>query len=166
MSKTKENLQAALAGESQANRKYLAFAKKAEEEGKMGAAKLFKAAAQSETVHAHKYLEELGEIKSTGENLQTAISGETYESQNMYPEFTKDAEEEGSGMKTYFGWVAEVEKGHAQMYQKAMEKVSAGEDIEEKDYYVCQACGYTAEGVAPETCPICGAPKQSFKKVE
>ena len=167
MQKTKDNLQAALAGESQANRKYLAFAEKALKEGKPGVAKLFRSAAASETIHAYKYLESLREIKSTKENLQTAISGENYESQNMYPEFAKDAEKEGeSGMQKYFEWVAEVEKGHARMYQEAMEKISADEDIEEKDYYICKACGFTTPDEAPETCPVCGAPKNMFEKVE
>lgn len=167
MSKTQENLKAALSGESQANRKYLAFAQRAEKEKLPGVAKLFKAAAESETIHAMKYLEMLGEIKSTKENLEAAKGGETYEAEDMYPKFISDAESENeSQAKTSFTWAAEVEKSHADMYDKAIEKAAQGQDIEEKEYYICQGCGYTAEGEAPETCPVCGAPRSMFKKVE
>ena len=167
MSKTQENLKAALSGESQANRKYLSFAERAEKENLPGVANLFNAAVESETVHAMKYLEMLGEFKSTKENLEAAKGGETYETEDMYPKFISDAESENeSQAKTSFTWAAEVEKIHADMYGKAIEKASQGQDIEEKDYYICQGCGYTAEEEAPETCPVCGAPKSMFKKVE
>lgn len=167
MSKTQENLKAAFAGESQANRKYLAFAKKAENENMPGVAKLFRAAAESETVHALNHLRNLGEIKSTRENLETAIAGENYETESMYPEFVEMAEEEKEETaKRGFEQAGKVEKFHAEMYKKALEKVAEGSDTEEQAYFVCQVCGYTASDVAPDTCPVCGAPKEKFREVK
>ncbi len=164
MSKTEKNLLDAFAGESQANRKYLAFAKKAEEEGYKQIARLFRAAAEAETVHALNHLRELGGIKSTKENLQTAINGETYEFQNMYPQMIKDAEAEGKGgALRSFEFANEVEQIHAQLYKKALENLGKNPDVV---YYVCQVCGNTVEGEAPDECPICGAKKQAFKKIE
>ncbi|RMG70007.1 MAG: rubrerythrin family protein [Nitrospirae bacterium] len=157
-------MQEAFAGESQANRKYLAFAKKAEEEGYPQVAKLFRAAAEAETVHAHNHLREMGGIKSTRENLEAAISGESYEFQNMYPQMISDAESEGaSGAKQSFHFANEVEKIHADLYKKALESLGSNEQV---DYYVCQVCGNTVEGSAPDKCPICGAGKEAFKKVD
>lgn len=163
MTKTEKNLQEAFAGESQANRKYLAFAKKAEEEGYPQVAKLFRAAAEAETIHAHNHLREMGGIKETKENLEAAISGESYEFQNMYPQMIADAKEEGndSAIKT-FHYANEVEKIHAELYQKALDNLGQNETV---DYYVCQVCGNTVENEAPDTCPICGAKKEMFKKV-
>lgn len=164
MSKTEKNLKDAFAGESQANRKYLAFAKKAEQEGYMQIAKLFRAAAEAETVHAHNHLKELGGIKGTSENLDEAIKGEVFEFQNMYPQMIKDAEEEGSkGALRSFTFANEVEKIHADLYKKALESI--GKNIE-VDYYVCQICGHTAEGEAPDKCPVCGAGKKAYKKID
>ena len=164
MSKTEKNLQEAFAGESQANRKYLAFAKKAEAEGYKQVAKLFRAAAEAETVHALNHLKELGGIKSTKENLEAAIGGETYEFQDMYPHMIKEAEEEGSkSALRSFTYANEVEKIHAALYKKAADKLGKNE---ETDYHVCQVCGNTFEGEPPDKCPICGALKKSFKKVE
>lgn len=164
MQKTKINLMEAFAGESQANRKYLAFAKKAEEEGFKQIAKLFRAAADAETVHAMNHLRELGEIKSTKENLQTAIGGETHEFESMYPQMIKDAEKEGiKGALRSFNYANEVEKIHAGLYKKALDNLGKNENV---DYYVCQVCGNTVENEAPDKCPICGAPKKSFKKIE
>lgn len=166
MSKTNENLKAALAGESQANRKYLAFALKAEEENMPGIAKLFRATAESETVHAMNHLRALGEIKSTKENLEASIAGENYEAETMYPEFVRAAEEEKeAAAKISFTGAGKVEKFHEEMYKKALPDISAGNDVETKDYFVCQVCGYTAEGEAPDICPVCGAPKEKFKKI-
>ena len=164
MSKTENNLQEAFAGESQANRKYLAFAKKAEDEGYKTVAKLFRAAAEAETVHAHNHLRELKGIKSTKENLQEAIEGESHEFQSMYPQMMKEAEEEGN--KTAYRSLHlanEVEKIHAGLYKKALENLGNNEDF---DYYVCKVCGYTAEGEAPDTCPVCGAKKVAFYRVD
>jgi rubrerythrin len=164
MSDTENNLKNAFAGESQANRRYLAFAKKAEAEGHAQVAKLFRAAADAETVHALNHLRELGGIRSTKENLLEAISGETHEFQNMYPQMIKEAEAEGiKGALRSFTYANEVEKIHARLYQKALEHLG---NNEEADYHVCQVCGYTAEGEPPDKCPVCGALKKSFKKIE
>ena len=164
MSKTEKNLQDAFAGESQANRKYLAFAKKADKEGYTQAARLFRAAAEAETVHAHNHLKQLDGIKSTKENLEAAINGESFEFQEMYPRMIKDAEEEDNkGALRSFNYANEVEKIHANLYRKALENLGSNE---EADYYVCELCGYTAEGEAPDKCPVCGAKKELFKRVE
>jgi rubrerythrin len=164
MSKTEKNLQDAFSGESQANRRYIAFAKKADSEGYKQVAKLFRAAAEAETVHALNHLRELGSIKSTKENLEVAISGETYEFQKMYPQMIEDAKAEGkkTALKS-FNFANEVEKIHAGIYKKALENLGKNPDV---DYYVCQVCGNTVEGEPPDKCPICGALKKMFKKVE
>lgn len=164
MSKTEKNLQDSFAGESQANRKYLAFAKKADNEGYPQAAKLFRAAAAAETVHAHAHLRELGGIKSTKENLEAAIAGETFEFESMYPQMIKEAEEEGNkGALRSFNFANAVEKIHADLYKKALDNLGNNEDT---DYYVCDVCGYTAEGEAPDTCPVCNAKKAMFQKIQ
>lgn len=164
MSKSEKNLQDAFAGESQANRKYLAFAKKADQEGYKQVAKLFRAAAEAETVHAHNHLKELGGIKSTKENIDEAIHGESYEFQKMYPGMIEDAKaEDNKGALRTFDYANQVEKIHAQLYQKALDTLGKNA---EADYYVCQVCGYTAEGEAPDECPVCKAKKQGFRKVD
>lgn len=164
MSKTEQNLKDAFAGESQANRKYLAFAKKAEEEGYLQAAKLFRAAAAAETIHAHNHLKGLSGVKSTRENLMAAISGESYEFQKMYPQMIADAKTEGEDYALRsFSMANEVEKIHAALYQRVLDNLSKGAAV---DYYVCSVCGYTAEGGAPDACPVCKAKKQAFKKAE
>jgi len=164
MAKTEKNLQEAFAGESQANRKYLAFAKKAEQEGNRQIAKLFRAAADAETVHAFNHLRALGIIKSTKENLEIAISGESYEFQKMYPQMINDAKEEDKkGAVMSFNYANEVEKIHAELYKKALENLGKNPEV---DYYVCKVCGNTVEGEPPEKCPICGSPKKMFKKIE
>jgi rubrerythrin len=161
---TMKNLQEAFAGESQANRKYLAFAKKADEEGYTQIAKLFRAAADAETVHAHKHLQVMGGIKNTEENLKGAIAGETEEFESMYPEFIKEAKNEGNDAAVVtFENANAVEKIHADLYAKALENMDNDEDVV---YYVCQVCGNTVENEAPEKCPICGVPKTLFKKIE
>lgn len=162
--KTEKNLSEAFAGESQANRKYLAFAKKAEEEGYRQIAKLFRAAAEAETVHALNHLRELGGIKSTKENLEAAIGGESYEFQKMYPQMIEDAkaEKNDSALRS-FNYANEVEKIHAELYRKALENIGKNPEV---DYYVCQVCGNTVEAEAPEECPICGAKKQAFKRID
>jgi len=164
MSKTEKGLSEAFAGESQANRRYLAFAKKAEEEGYQQVAKLFRAAAEAETVHAHNHLRALGGIKGTEENLKAAIHGETYEFESMYPPFIADAKVEGhKDAERSFMWANEVEKIHARLYREALENLGKNKEV---DYYVCGLCGNTVEGEPPETCPICGAVKKMFKKIE
>ncbi len=164
MSKSEQDLKDAFAGESQANRKYLAFAKKADQEGFKQVAKLFRAAAEAETVHAHNHLRTLGGIKSTRENLDEALNGEVYEFQKMYPQMIADAKGEANkAAEQTFDLANEVEKIHAALYKKAI--ADLGKNTE-TDYYVCQVCGNTVEGSAPDKCPICGAPKASFKKME
>jgi rubrerythrin len=158
------NLKDAFAGESQANRKYLAYAKKAEQEGHKQAAKLFRAAAAAETIHAHNHLRELGVVKSTKDNLMDAINGESYEFQKMYPQMIADAKAEGfDGALKSFNYANEVEKIHAALYKKALANLGKGMDT---DYYVCSVCGYTAEGGAPDICPVCGSTKKAFMKAE
>jgi len=164
MSKSRENLKEAFAGESQANRKYLAFAKKADEEGFAQVAKLFRAAADAETVHAHNHLRTMGGIRSTKENLEEALNGEVYEFQKMYPEMIASANGEGDkGAETSFHYANEVEKIHADLYRKAAGALGRNTPT---DYHVCQRCGNTVEGEPPEKCPICGAAKSMFKKID
>jgi rubrerythrin len=164
MSKTDDNLKAAFAGESQANRKYLAFAKKADQEGYKQAAKLFRAAAAAETVHAHAHLRVAGGIKSTADNLQEALAGETHEFTKMYPEMIDTARADGEkAAEMSFNYANQVEKIHGALYKKAIDELGKNH---ETDYYVCQVCGNTVEGAAPDKCPICGAPKTAFEKID
>ena len=167
MVKTEENLKAAFAGESQANRMYLAFAKKAEEEGLTQVAKLFKAAAEAETVHALNHLNVMGQIKSTAENLGTAVSGETYEFKSMYPQFIEDAKSEGNKKALQsFDYANKVEQIHAALYQKALEALKSNKELPKVDMYVCPVCGNTFEGRTPDMCPICATKKEKFMKIE
>ena len=161
-SKTETNLLEAFAGESQANRRYLAFAKQADKEGKPQAAKLFRAAAEAETVHAHNHLRALGAVKSTAENLREAIDGETHEFKSMYPDMIQYSKEEGQKpAERSFTFANEVEKVHASLYEKALNNL---ENLEEVDYYVCSVCGFTCEIEPPEKCPVCGARSTAFFK--
>jgi rubrerythrin len=165
MSKAEDSLREAFAGESQANRKYLAFAAKADQEGYAQAARLFRAAAEAETVHAHNHLRALKGIRSTKENLQEAIGGETHEFKSMYPEMIKAAKAEGhKEAERTFNYANEVEKIHAQLYQKLLDKLGGAK--ENYPYYVCPVCGYTAEKEAPGTCPVCGTKGDKFKKID
>ncbi len=165
MNETTENLKAAFAGESQANRKYLAFAKKAESEGKLGIARLFRAAADGETVHALRHLQALGDVRSTAENLEAAVSGETYEIDKMYPAFITQAQEEKEGgAEGSFKNALNVERIHQKLFREALEKLEAGEDLFELEYYICPICGFPAISEAPEFCPICHTPKDKFQK--
>ena len=166
MSKTSENLKSAFAGESQANRRYLAFAKKAEAEGKQNLAKLFRAAAAGETIHALNHLNVLGEVKTSEENLKAAVGGETYEIENMYPGFIEEAKGEAEkGAEISFTGAKEVEKVHERLFSEALARIERGEDILAKDYYVCGVCGYLATGEAPDVCPVCGVPKEKFFEI-
>jgi len=164
-SNTEINLEEAFAGESQANRRYLAFAKKAEAEGYPQVAKLFRAAAEAETVHALAHLRVMGGIGSTAENLREAIGGETHEFKTMYPSMIADAEAEGfrQALRS-FDYANQVEQIHAGLFQGALN--SLGEELEPSDYHVCPVCGYTVESEAPEACPICRTPGERFMKVE
>ncbi|MFH0975723.1 MAG: rubrerythrin family protein [Spirochaetota bacterium] len=165
MSKTEQNLKEAFAGESQANRKYLAFAAKADQEGYPQLAKLFRAAAEAETIHAHSHLKVLNGIKSTKENLQEAVSGETHEFTSMYPEMIEAAKSEGNkAAERTFSFANSVEKIHAQLYQNLLD--SLGKSKETYSYYICPVCGFTAEKEAPGTCPVCGAKGSLFCKID
>lgn len=161
MEKTMKDLMDAFAGESQANRKYTAFAKKAEAEGKTNAAKLFRAAADAETLHALKHLEVAGKIGSTADNLKAGVDGETYEYKDMYPEFVKDAEAEGNKAAVMtFTFAMKAEEVHAKLYQEALENIDQTEEV---FYYLCPVCGNIEKSV-PEKCSICGVPGSKFIK--
>ncbi len=167
MTKSEKNLKEAFAGESQANRKYLAFAQKAEKDGFPQVAKLFRAAAEAETVHAHNHLRVMGGIKQTLENLKSAVEGEHYEFNKMYPDFLKDAIKEGNkDAERTFNYANEVEKIHHKLYEDALKSVETGKDLAKNDIFVCPVCGYTHEGAPPDKCPVCGTPKEKFKKIE
>lgn len=156
-----ENLMKAFAGESQANRKYLAYAKKAEQEGKINAAKLFRAAAEAETLHALRHFEVAGKIGSTADNLKDAIEGETYEFKDMYPEFVKEAEAAGNkAALTSFTYAMKAEEVHAKLYKEALENLDQTEEV---FYYLCPVCGNIEKSV-PEKCPICGVSGDKFIK--
>ena len=164
MGMTEQNLMAAFAGESQANRKYLAYAKQAEKEGYPRVAKLFRAAAEAETVHAHTHLRTLGGIKTTAENLQDAIAGETHEFKSMYPAMIKTAQDEDQkAAERAFRYANEVEQVHANLYQHALDNLENGADM---DYFVCSVCGYTCENEPPAKCPVCNAVARAFFKVD
>jgi rubrerythrin len=164
---TSENLQEAFAGESQANRKYLAFAKQADSEGLSQVAKLFRAAAYAETVHAHAHLRVMGGVKKTAENVGAAIEGEGFEFQEMYPKFLAEAESEGSpAAATSFSNALAVERIHHSLYTEASKAISAEEDLPAAAIYVCQVCGNTVTGEPPEKCPICNSPKEKFVLIE
>ncbi len=167
MAKTTDNLQQAFAGESQANRKYLFFAEKAEEEGQKQIARLFRAAAEAETVHARNHLRVLQGIKSTKDNLSAAISGEHHEFTQMYPGFIKEAEGENqNSAKRSFDLANQVEKTHHGLFEAALGNLNQGKAMPDKPFFVCQVCGHTVEGAAPDKCPVCGALGKMFKRVE
>lgn len=164
MTKTEKNLWEAFSGESQANRKYLAFAEQAEKEGKPQIARLFKAAAAAETVHAHAHLRALKGIKTTAENLQEAMSGEIHEFKTMYPPMIEAAKEEGNkAAQRSFEYANAVEEIHASLYKKAMDNIDSMED---GNYYVCPVCGFTCENEPPEKCPVCKAQGKAFIKID
>jgi len=162
MTTTEENLKEAFAGESQANRKYLAFAKKAEQEGFANVARLFRTAAEAETIHAHGHLAAMGGIGSTADNLQAAIDGETYEYTTMYPPMLEKAEADGHRAKRMFGFAMGAEEVHAKIYKLGLEAVQRGEDLENAEFYLCPFCGHIELGAPPENCPICGAKGEKF----
>jgi rubrerythrin len=166
MSKTSENLASAFAGESQANRRYLAFSQKASEQGMEGVAKIFRVAAEGETVHAHNHLRNMAGVKETAENINAAIAGETWEIDEMYPGFINKAQEEGDKKaEISFQWAIRVEKVHQEMFQAALAKIKADETVKEAKYFVCPVCGYPAKDEAPDFCPICGTKKELFNEV-
>jgi rubrerythrin len=165
MSKTEQYLKEAFAGESQANRRYLAFAAKADQEGYPQVARLFRAAAEAETIHAHSHLRALNGIMSTRENLLEAIAGETHEFTKMYPEMIEAAKAEGHKIgQRSFSYANEVEKIHAQLYQSILD--SLGKSQESHPYYICPVCGMTSEKEAPAICPVCGTKGSLFRRVD
>jgi rubrerythrin len=163
--KTTENLKAAFAGESQAHMKYMIFADKAEKEGLRNIARLFSAVSFAERVHATAHHNVVFGIKSTAENLDTAVAGETFEVEKMYPEFRAAAEKEGEqGALTTIRYAIEAEKIHAKLYARAKEASAAGKDLAIGDIHICPVCGHTTEEGAPDQCPVCGARKEMFRK--
>ncbi|MBF0136918.1 MAG: rubrerythrin family protein [Magnetococcus sp. DMHC-1] len=164
--KTKENLKAAFAGESQANRKYLAFAKKADQDGYPGIAGLFRAIAEAETIHAHTHLRNLGGINATLDNLKEAMAGEDYEVTQMYPGMVATAEAEGE-KKAAMGMrqAMEVEKVHRDLYQQAIAALEQGKDLDAAAWHVCSVCGHTHMGTPPDKCPVCGAKQSAYSRM-
>jgi rubrerythrin len=165
MPTTAENLEVAFAGESQANRKYLAFAKKAEKEGYPQIARLFRAAADAETIHALAHFQNMGGVGSTLENLREAVAGETYEYTEMYPPMVEQAIAEQHKAKTMLDWANRVEKVHATLFKQALAALESGQDLSRMDVYLCPVCGDVEFGVPPDKCPVCGAPAARFEKI-
>jgi rubrerythrin len=166
MSKSVDNLKTAFAGESQANRKYLAFARKADLEGFPQIARLFRAAAAAETVHANNHFRALDGVKGTAENLQAAISGENYEVVSMYPPMFAEAETEGDKRAALsLKYALAVEKMHEMLYRQAAEALGNGKDMPEVEYYVCPVCGNTHAGPMEGRCPVCNTPGEKFEKI-
>ena len=160
---THKNLKEAFAGESQANRRYLAYSKKAEEQGYDNIARLFRVIAESETIHALNHLDALGAVKTTLENLQESLKGESDEITGMYPMFINQAERDAdnAALNSFF-WASEAERTHADFYEKAVAALEAGKDMELGSLHICKVCGYTVEGDPPEKCPTCGKGKEEF----
>jgi len=165
MADTLNDLKEAFAGESQANRKYLAFAKKAEQDGFPNVARLFRVTAEAETTHAHAHLAAMDGIGSTAENLKAAIEGETYEYSQMYPPMLERAKETGHKAARMFGFAVQAEEIHARLYKMALEAVQQGKDLTDVEFYLCPFCGYIEMGKAPEKCPICGAKGELFTRM-
>jgi rubrerythrin len=161
---TEEGLRTAFAGESQAHMRYLIFAQKAEEEGLPNVARLFRAIAFAEQVHATNHFKTLGDLGSSSQNIEAAIGGETFEVDEMYPAYDAIAElQEEKGARRSIRYALEAEKIHAAMYGKAKQAVDSGKDLEIGQIHICSACGYTGEGEPPERCPVCGATKDKFR---
>ena len=165
MATTHEDLKEAFAGESQANQKYRAFAKKAEQDGFANVARLFRLTAEAERIHAEGHLKALDGIGSTAQNLQAAIDGETYEYTRMYPPMLEQAERDGHKAKRMFGYAVQAEAVHAKLYQAALDAVKAGKDLLESRFYLCPVCGHIEFGKAPEKCPICGVKGEKYVTV-
>ena len=165
MPSTKDNLHEAFAGESQANRKYLAFAERAERDGLPNVARLFRTTAQAETLHAQGHLAALGGVRTTAENLQAAIDGETYEYTKMYPPMLEQARADGHRAERMFAYAVKAEAVHARLYNLALEAARRGEDLSESRFHLCPVCGYIEFGHPPGSCPICGAKAEKFVQV-
>ena len=165
MPNTVENLQVAFAGESQANRKYLAFARQAEKEGLPQIAKVFRAAAEAETLHALAHLANMGGIGKTLDNLKAAVAGETYEWTEMYPPMVEQATTENHKARYMLGFASAAEKVHAGLFRQALQALESGADLSAMDVYLCPVCGDIEFGTVPEKCPICGAPASKYQKI-
>lgn len=165
MPTTDTNLKEAFAGESQANRKYLAFAKKAEQEGFVNVARLFRTAAEAETIHALAHLNALDGVKSTAQNLRDAVEGETYEASRMYPPMVEQAVAENHKAKRMFDYAAKAEDIHARLYKLALAAVEQGKDLSETNFYLCPVCGHIEMGNPPANCPICGVKADKFVQI-
>lgn len=165
MATTETNLQEAFAGESQAYRKYVAFAKKAEQEGFVNVARLFRTAAEAEAIHALGHLNALDAVKSTADNLRAAVSGETQEFTEMYPPMVDLAQAENHKAKRMFAFAAKAEAVHAQLYKLALEAVAQGKDLTETSFYLCPVCGHIELGNPPAACPICGVKGSMYVQV-
>jgi len=165
MPNTVENLKVAFAGESQANRKYLAFARQAEKDGLPQIAKVFRAAAEAETLHALAHLANMGGIGSTLENLKSAVSGETYEFTEMYPPMVEQALSENHKARYMLGFANAAEKVHAGLFGQALQALESGADLSTMDVYVCPVCSDIEFGTVPDKCPICGAPASKYQKI-
>ena len=165
MPTTLENLKAAFAGESQANQKYRAFAKKAEQDGFPNIARLFRTAAEAERVHAEAHLDAMEGVGSTAENLQAAFEGETFEYTKMYPPMLEQAASDRHQAKLMFRYALDAEEVHAKLYTLALECVKQGQDLTEVDFYLCPVCGYIEMGKPTEVCPICGNRIEYFVQV-
>jgi len=165
MTTTNENLSVAFAGESQANRKYLAFAKQAEKEGLPQIARLFRAAAEAETIHALAHFANMGGVGTTLQNLEAAVSGETYEFTEMYPPMVKLAEEERHKGRHMLAYANAAEQVHARLFEQALAAMKGGKDLSQMDVYLCPVCGDIEFGSPPDKCPICGAPAAKYQKV-
>jgi rubrerythrin len=165
MATTESNLKEAFAGESQANRKYLAFAKKAEQEGFTNVARLFRTAAEAETIHALGHLAAMDGVGSTADNLRAAVAGETYEYTQMYPPMLQQAIADDHRAKRMFGYAVKAEAVHAKLYQMALEAAAQGKDLAETKFFLCPVCGHIELGTLPVSCPICGAKGERFLQV-
>jgi rubrerythrin len=166
MTATADNLATAFAGESQANRKYLAFAQKAEKEGFPSIARLFRAAAEAETIHALAHFNNMGGVGSTLENLKAAVAGETYEYTRMYPPMLEQAIAEGHRAKIMFGFALKAEEVHARLYSAALKAIESGKDLDGAEIYLCPVCGHIEIGKPTAKCPICGAPAEKYRRTD
>jgi rubrerythrin len=162
MADTDSNLKDAFAGESQANRKYLAFARKAEQDGFANVARLFRTAAEAETIHALGHFSAMGGVGSTADNLRAAFEGETYEYTEMYPPMLQQAIADDHRAKRMFGYAMKAEAVHAKLYQMALDAVAQGRDLAESKFYLCPVCGHIELGTPPASCPICGTKGEKF----
>jgi rubrerythrin len=165
MSSTTDNLKESFAGESQANQKYRAFAKRAEQDGFPNVARLFRTTAEAERIHAEGHLRAQDGVASTRENLQAAIDGEVFEYTKMYPPMLEQAKADGHRAKIMFAYALKAEAVHAELYKRALESLTDGKDLAEAKFYLCPVCGNIEFGVPPESCPVCGAPKAKFAEV-